>query len=152
MSNPAIASQSWTLWMGGIIVFSAMCILMGFKARPIVVAMCCVATGIVLIASSPLPFRSSLALVSVPMTGGFLCSGFRYGHLQPFQFLGGSLAPLLGIIGLYEASWIPSAVFAGLAFVVMRTAKHLSRRALFILSVLPTVGALLFLMSPSSLA
>lgn len=71
---------------------------------------------------------------------------FRHGHFEPFQFLGGSLALLLGVVAAYSESWIPTVVLAGGVFVAVRVAPHLSRRALLVASALPTVAAVLLLL------
>lgn len=151
MSDPAFVSETWRFWVGGVILFSITCILMGLKARPMTTALYCIAIGIALIASSPLPFRSSLPVISVPAMGGWLCSGFRHGHSEPFEFLGGSFAPLTGVVAAYYESWIPTVVFVGMVFVLTRAAPHLGRRTLFIASALPTVAAVLALLRPISL-
>lgn len=146
MSDRAFVCRMWRFWVGGVILFSAMCILMGLKARPRTTAFYCIAMGTLLIVSSPLPFRSSLPLIFVPVTGGWSCSVFRHGHFEPFQFLGGSLALLLGVVAAYSESWIPTVVLAGGVFVAVRVAPHLSRRALLVASALPTVAAVLLLL------
>lgn len=151
MTEPVFASPTWGLWVGGVVVYSAICTLMGLRARPMKSAIYCIAVGFILIVSSPLPVSSSFAVVAVPATGGWLSSGFRHGHLEPFQFLGGCFAPLLGLVAAYYEGWIQMLIAAALAVGLMRLAPHLSRPTLFVVSIVPTVVAVLALACPRSL-
>jgi hypothetical protein len=150
-SGPAFVSSSWSLWVGGIVLLSAICIVLGLRARPLTMAMYCIPLGIVLLVSSLLPFRSSLAIISAPLTGGWLCSVFRHGHLEPLQFLGGSLAPFVGLISVCYESWIPTVLASVAVIAAARAAAHFSRGVLMAASALPTMMAILALSSPARL-
>lgn len=136
----------WSDWGLAFIAFAIGCLVLGHLSRPLVTVTASGVAAALLAITAALPLVPALALVVTPMSGGCAAASLRAGKIKPDLFLGTVLFPLTALFSVFVEHWLPTLAAGGIALALSKLAPRMSRPAVLVIGVLPTLGELLTLL------